>query len=317
MVGLHGRQEQRPVGGVGVAGVQKQQETHSHDEHLPPDRGKGCRVVRARRRPCRQRPASAATTACSPQSQAAIDDAFTNAYAVYKDVQLELNFYQPSPLNDGQAQEVYVNIKNIGGVDVPFTAENPLLVNLELTDNGVRSAGSLGTAAQPPCSPQTRTLTSVARTSWGEVTTFDATGTNTRAADWTFVGQIPGSGDTEADLVIPLNSGYFDQWCSGQRYYGYLTNQVCATVGSIGAPTLSTIITDDGQRVECAAYYQTALEAYNDLFVNNLFVRNFIPDPSNSTQETWGIGITACSGAYGNGVPTLPGTVGSYENGIF
>lgn len=218
-----------------------------------------------------------AASVCSPASRQKIDTAFNQARSMYQcngqPAQLELNLYQPLAASDGFASNVAVNVKNISGCTLNFTAQNPLRLTV-----AVRNNVSLDNSGRSLSTPST---------SQGTITSQDfpvrnqPVGTAQRIVNWSFIGSI--SPNQEKDLAI----GFLDGASPAGRWSNYIT--ITPELAS-GAPTYESIGLTNS---ECLDYYNQQLALWKPTV--NWVTRG----PRNGTQPL-ASGATVDSRVIGN-----------------
>lgn len=189
---------------------------------------------------------AASANTCSTQNLAAIDAAFADFRT--RNLAMELNIYQPLAALNGTATDAYVNFKNIGNVDVTYTALNPLVINIDLVQ----------TTPQNRQRSMTRALTS-----WGEVRDLGYNAaTKTHSYQWVFIGTIPANagGDSEADMVFGMGDGLV-------AFQGRINTKMMITPVELKAPAplLSSIIADQEQQQVCLSYYNQKVQELDSM----------------------------------------------------
>ncbi|MDY6055823.1 hypothetical protein [Micrococcus sp.] len=270
---------------------------------------------------------------CSAASVAAIDQAFTNALAAAQAVTtplFELNFYHPGSQLDGSDQHVYLNVKNISGVEQQIDYTNRLAFTVE-----TRAAATAPNANDTRDGRAVNYITS----SWGQFqvnggqwrpantyanNTNDTKQPNVRDSSWVqaqdaleqrilwefYGGSLAASGGA-AEMDLDIYFLYGDEWKGGRFYNNPQYIQVTPTVNP--AVALAPTLAETGAEAACQAYYDQKLAEFDAATQGTPASRFVINGPISGSQQI-NVGDTFDSRTTGNFAPSA---LNGAKNGIF
>lgn len=193
-------------------------------------------------------PAASASPVCDPTP---IDLAFASRLCNGEPVTLELNLYQPLGALNSTATDAYINVKNLSDCTLEYTAENPLVFDIQVRNNNVLNDDG-------------RKFTRI-NSSWddlsvsrGNVTNYNVANQPVGSVSTSVVWDLSGPGDDthtpgeEANIAF----GFGDAAVRGPgRWENYLT----ITPRPYGLPAPTFEETGAPDTAACRAYYDQKL----------------------------------------------------------
>lgn len=193
--------------------------------------------------------AASPSEACKQAIDSSFEAATLNLAAQYycngSPAALELNLYQPYGMENGGGTTLSINVKNISGCNLTFSADYPLRLLVEVRNNNV--VNNAGRSIMEP-STSSGKINTVRNTNMNN----QPVGTVNHTVNWSFSGTI--NNNQEKDL----NIGFGDGYVGGTTYWN---NYVTITpLVSSGAPTFEATGASDTE--ECRAYYNQKLTTW-------------------------------------------------------